>query len=297
MLFAFTIAKHVKSNAIVYAKAGQTAGRRRRPDEPQGFSPHRRPARRRLRPGPEGLGLRVRSLLPVPRRPDPGGRRRLHRGDPARRLDRRRRRSSTPPTSAAWPWSSPACGCSGTRMARRGLALGLIAALVASPVLAAPYLAERLLGVDRATAWTPAGAIPVQFPTFHPQGMVRIGYDFFVSSVEVKRAPAPDPKQPGGPTPAQASATCSSLGRRGATGRSGPRRGRRLSPRRDRLRRPLYLVPGGRVPTRQPRGSLPCRLSKHDRHHGAARGRPHRRGGPRSAERQAVWRLWAPAVL
>ena len=26
MLFAFTIAKHVKSNAIVYAKDGQTAG-------------------------------------------------------------------------------------------------------------------------------------------------------------------------------------------------------------------------------------------------------------------------------
>ena len=26
MLFAFTVAKHVKSNAIVYAKDGQTAG-------------------------------------------------------------------------------------------------------------------------------------------------------------------------------------------------------------------------------------------------------------------------------
>jgi hypothetical protein len=83
-------------------------------------------------------------------------------------------------------------------MAGRGLLLGLIAALCASPVLAAPTLAERLLSIDRATAWTPAGTIPVQFPTFHPQGMVRIGDVFFVSSVEVKRAPAPDPKQPGG---------------------------------------------------------------------------------------------------
>ena len=42
MLFAFTIAKHVKSNAIVYARNGQT------------------------------LGLRVGSLFPVPRRPDSG---------------------------------------------------------------------------------------------------------------------------------------------------------------------------------------------------------------------------------
>jgi hypothetical protein len=54
------------------------------------------------------------------------------------------------------------------------------------------------MAIDRATAWTPAGEIPVQFPTFHPQGMVRINGEFFVSSVEVRRAPAPDPKQPGG---------------------------------------------------------------------------------------------------
>jgi hypothetical protein len=83
-------------------------------------------------------------------------------------------------------------------MARRGLLLGLTAALLASPVLAAPDLAQRLMNLDRGAAWTPAAAIPVQFPTFHPQGMVRIGADFFVSSVEVKRAPAPSPGQPGG---------------------------------------------------------------------------------------------------
>ncbi|MGZ6020935.1 MAG: DUF6454 family protein [Phenylobacterium sp.] len=85
----------------------------------------------------------------------------------------------------------------------RGLLLGLIAALAASPALAlpvrgAPSLAERLMAIDRSTAWTPVAAIPVQFPTFHPQGMVRIGGEFFVTSVEVKRAPAADPKQPGG---------------------------------------------------------------------------------------------------
>jgi len=81
---------------------------------------------------------------------------------------------------------------------RRGLLLGLIAALAASPVLAAPSLAGQLMEVDRATAWTQVAAIPVQFPTFHPQGMVRIGDEFFVSSVEIRAAPAPDPKQPGG---------------------------------------------------------------------------------------------------
>jgi Family of unknown function (DUF6454) len=83
-------------------------------------------------------------------------------------------------------------------MPRLGLLPGLIVALVASPVLGAPSLAQRLLGVDRTTTWTPAEAIAVKFPTFHPQGMVRIGGDFFVSSVEIRRAPAPDPKQPGG---------------------------------------------------------------------------------------------------
>ena len=51
MLFAFTVAKHVKSNAIVYAKDGQTAGRRRRPDEPQGLAPASPPCGAgRLRP-------------------------------------------------------------------------------------------------------------------------------------------------------------------------------------------------------------------------------------------------------
>ena len=56
MLFAFTVAKHVKSNAIVYARDGQTAGHRRRPDEPPRLRPHRRPARRRGRRdgGPAG---------------------------------------------------------------------------------------------------------------------------------------------------------------------------------------------------------------------------------------------------
>jgi hypothetical protein len=56
-------------------------------------------------------------------------------------------------------------------------------------------LADRVTRLTRATEWVRVGAIPIQFRTFHPQGMVKIGDRFFVSSVEVrvptKRLPAP----------------------------------------------------------------------------------------------------------
>jgi len=77
-------------------------------------------------------------------------------------------------------------------MRRRGGLAGLIAGLIALAGLAAaapPTLTARLLALDRATVWKPAGAIPIQFKTFHPQGMVRIGDEFFVTSVEIRRAP------------------------------------------------------------------------------------------------------------
>ena len=41
LLFAFRVAKHVKSNAIVYAKDGADGRHRRRPDEPRRFLAHR----------------------------------------------------------------------------------------------------------------------------------------------------------------------------------------------------------------------------------------------------------------
>ena len=41
-LFAWTVAKHVKSNAIVYAKDGVDRGHRRGPDEPPRQRAHRR---------------------------------------------------------------------------------------------------------------------------------------------------------------------------------------------------------------------------------------------------------------
>ncbi len=42
LLFAFRVAKHVKSNAIIYAKAGATVGIGAGPDEPRRQRPHRR---------------------------------------------------------------------------------------------------------------------------------------------------------------------------------------------------------------------------------------------------------------
>ena len=52
-----------------------------------------------------------------------------------------------------------------------------------------PRVAQRVTTLTRATVWTQAAAIPIGFRTFHPQGMVRIGRDFYVSSVEVRTAP------------------------------------------------------------------------------------------------------------
>jgi len=47
-------------------------------------------------------------------------------------------------------------------------------------------LAERVIKLGRDSSWQPAASIAVSFPTHHPQGMVKIGDTFFVSSVDVK---------------------------------------------------------------------------------------------------------------
>src|SRR5438045_1773868 len=39
--------------------------------------------------------------------------------------------------------------------------------------------------LTRASTWTAVASVPIAFRTFHPQGMVKIGETFFVSSVEV----------------------------------------------------------------------------------------------------------------
>src|SRR3954463_13334739 len=47
-------------------------------------------------------------------------------------------------------------------------------------------VADRVMTLTRASIWKPAGSIRVQFRTWHPQGLVKIGDTFFVSSVEVR---------------------------------------------------------------------------------------------------------------
>src|ERR1043165_5989942 len=49
-----------------------------------------------------------------------------------------------------------------------------------------PDIADRVMTLTRASVWRPAGSIRVQFRTWHPQGLVKIGDTFFVSSVEVR---------------------------------------------------------------------------------------------------------------
>lgn len=64
----------------------------------------------------------------------------------------------------------------------------LIAAIVTSaacsPVFAAD-LGDRVSQLTRSAKWKPSGEVAIGFPTYHPQGMVKIGDDFFVSSVEI----------------------------------------------------------------------------------------------------------------
>ncbi len=66
---------------------------------------------------------------------------------------------------------------------------------MAAVVVAAPSLVgqpadralvgERVRALTRESTWTEVARIPMTFPTFHPQGMVRIGDTLFVSSVEI----------------------------------------------------------------------------------------------------------------
>jgi hypothetical protein len=62
-----------------------------------------------------------------------------------------------------------------------------------------PLLAERqrvsatFKQLTRASAWRLVESRPIALPTFHPQGMVKIGAEFFVSSVEVTQKPRPYP--------------------------------------------------------------------------------------------------------
>jgi Family of unknown function (DUF6454) len=66
-------------------------------------------------------------------------------------------------------------------------AFGLLASTVigSSAVAASELVAERVQKLTRAVRWRPVATIPINFKTHHPQGMIKIGDTFFVSSVEI----------------------------------------------------------------------------------------------------------------
>jgi uncharacterized protein DUF6454 len=66
----------------------------------------------------------------------------------------------------------------------------LLATLIALSAQATPanersVVADRVTRLTRDTAWTRVRSVAIGFKTFHPQGLVKIGDTFFLSSVEV----------------------------------------------------------------------------------------------------------------
>ncbi len=118
--FAFRVAKHVKSNTIVYAKDSATvgigAGQMSRVDAARIAARKARGCREGGRPQgarDQGIGGRVGRVLPVRRRPACRHRGRRHRGDPARRLNARRRGDQGRRRARHRHGRSPARGISG----------------------------------------------------------------------------------------------------------------------------------------------------------------------------------------
>jgi hypothetical protein len=72
-------------------------------------------------------------------------------------------------------------------MGKSAASVMLLVSMVAIAPPPGPELAARVKKLSRTTPWTRAAAIPVQFPTHHPQGMVKIGDTFYVSSVDKER--------------------------------------------------------------------------------------------------------------
>jgi len=90
--------------------------------------------------------------------------------------------------------------CAKLHAAILALMLGACASIPAAPAqdsLQQDSLAARITQIDRSTVWRPASEMPVTFDTHHPQGMVRIGGDMLVTSVEILR-PTKRYSQPAG---------------------------------------------------------------------------------------------------
>ena len=87
--------------------------------------------------------------------------------------------------------------CSGRRLftLMTVLCLGAMPSALRAEEPDRAVLAERVVKLSRGTQWKPVSAVPINFLTHHPQGMVKIGDTLFVSSVEIqqptKRFPQP----------------------------------------------------------------------------------------------------------
>jgi Family of unknown function (DUF6454) len=74
-------------------------------------------------------------------------------------------------------------------MARTIVAVAAAASAAAVPAPAddaRSIVAERVTMLSRDSKWKPAGSVRMQFRTWHPQGLVKIGRTLFLSSVEVR---------------------------------------------------------------------------------------------------------------
>ncbi|WP_246812310.1 DUF6454 family protein [Microvirga sp.] len=67
------------------------------------------------------------------------------------------------------------------------LCLGAVPSMLRAAEPDRPVLAERVTKLSRGTQWKPVSAVPINFLTHHPQGMVKIGDTLFVSSVEIQQ--------------------------------------------------------------------------------------------------------------
>ncbi len=67
-----------------------------------------------------------------------------------------------------------------------GFGILLLAGIATQASASDDKVADRVQKLTRASKWEPVTPIPISFPTFHPQGMAKIGDVFFVSSVEIK---------------------------------------------------------------------------------------------------------------
>ena len=71
------------------------------------------------------------------------------------------------------------------------MTLGVVSLLGAqSPPSPRSVVAARVSALTRESSWRLERTIPIQFRTFHPQGMLKIGETWFISSVEVRDRPA-----------------------------------------------------------------------------------------------------------